>query len=98
MSQAKHTPGPWKATGNEFDKLLGYSVKDRDGIVVAEIQPRPYQVHVNKQNARLIAAAPEMLEALECALIGLEQVEDPLIETSDALVAVREALKKARGE
>lgn len=62
---AKHTPGPWEAIGNlvrsPAAKELG------SGVMLAECADRWFQ-KVNsdeaKANARLIAAAPELLEAL----------------------------------
>jgi hypothetical protein len=58
--KAEHTPGPWKVNhGNEM-----HHVTNTDGVVIAEVyhntpKPQPYS------NARLIAAAPELLEALK---------------------------------
>ncbi len=63
MKNAKHTPGPWTI----FD--------DSDGEVLT-IQPMsaqlvvcdPDDVSTNRANAYLIAAAPELLEALKRVL------------------------------
>ena len=50
----KHTPGPWyqSSTGNH------------QGLVVAETNGENIAAVYDKANAALIAAAPEMLEAL----------------------------------
>ena len=48
-----HTPGPWTVTYED-----GWTVKTEDGVVVAK---------TDHASARLIAAAPELLEALEQA-------------------------------
>ena len=58
---AKHTPGPWMATlchGN--DSAL---IKDAVGHAVAETAYQETTAQENA-NARLIAAAPELLEAV----------------------------------
>ena len=69
---AKHTPGPWQALPEEVDKpyirIRGTRLGDRYKIanVVtptyngAELQ----EADVTRANARLIAAAPELLAAL----------------------------------
>ena len=55
---AKHTPGPWKFTA------LGRIVADSAGQVVC--RPAAYANNAERQvaNARLIAAAPELLDEL----------------------------------
>ncbi|MCC4240345.1 hypothetical protein [Thalassospira povalilytica] len=63
MSEAKHTPGPWKAhvTNLARSGQTEYEIHwSEDGECVAEI------VH-GAPDAHLIAAAPEMLEALKHA-------------------------------
>jgi hypothetical protein len=63
MSAAKHTPGPWK-TGNDFVSA------DRDGraerlFFIAPLIRRDSDAWVEERaNARLIAAAPDLYEAL----------------------------------
>lgn len=69
MSDIMHTPGPWKVG---FD---GYTIREDKGThggyyVANTAANQPDQMPENirqrdKANARLIAAAPELLEALE---------------------------------
>ncbi len=54
---SKHTPGPWKTTHSEVN---GYRVSDSTGWGVAVVLKDTN----DEANARLIAAAPDMLEAL----------------------------------
>ena len=56
---SKHTPGPWKASA------LGRTVTDGAEQVVC--RPSAYANNAERQvaNARLIAAAPELLDALQ---------------------------------
>ena len=57
----QHTPGPWKVTRNVTPGQFGTDTKirdSRDGVIAV--------MHVNADaNARLIAAAPAMLKALQ---------------------------------
>ena len=64
MSETAHTPGPWKADRNYGPEWSGLSwhimdVND-DFIATLFCWPEPRQA----ANARLMAAAPELLEAL----------------------------------
>lgn len=58
----RHTPGPWIANG-------GYIRLDKCGTAFIRIMPKYGPVATDKEerkaNARLIAAAPELLEACE---------------------------------
>lgn len=66
MSETKHTPGPWH-TGGKGDSII---YADCLGYTVANATT--YHKHIDgdtmKANAHLIAAAPDLLEALK----GLE--------------------------
>ncbi len=64
----KHTPGPWKAQFNGWKNIL--VVKDSKW--VAEIN---FMEDTSEPNALLIAAAPELLEALEGLTEELEKIE-----------------------
>lgn len=99
----KHTPGPWRAEG--WKNTVVNSAKGNtivispggdggdNGVGIEEIQA----------NARLIAAAPELLETLEFCrdwfakfsptspLITGEQAEHPM------LTAITKAIAKAKG-
>lgn len=57
---SKHTPGPWKTTHSEVG---GYRVSDSTGWGVAVVLKDTN----DEANARLMAAAPQMFEALETA-------------------------------
>lgn len=69
----KHTPGPWKVTGEELvsvgDQELFHRVIRDEGerwTALVEIEDRE-----GEANARLIAAAPVMYEALQAMLNGI---------------------------
>jgi hypothetical protein len=89
-----HTPGPWTFDNEPTDDGTWY-VQDsdgRDGQWVAEV--------ANEANARLIAAAPELLEALK-GLMGDHAAESRRrgFQPDDFLnyLAARAAIAKATG-
>ena len=94
MKQNKHTPGPWKSNPYQHSVIHGFAVysdkvcldKVADGIK-------------SEANAHLIAAAPEMLDALESVLFYLESFQS--IEKSkdreQEKSKIKGAIAKARG-
>lgn len=70
----KHTPGPWTL---EYDYSLVMPAKDGNHIVTAgPIGPDESSREEKRANAQLIAAAPELLEALKEALTRLKEIRD----------------------
>ena len=67
MSEAKHTPGPWKVC--QFAEL--FEVRSEDGMRVVRTSwhsriRNPYPLKDEaRANATLVAAAPELLSALQ---------------------------------
>ncbi len=88
---SKHTPGPWFVTGN---MTLYVEARIGGGLVqeVAAVGPTEADSGYGPQqraNADLIAAAPDLLRALECLLeMGHAKAGD----------LARAAIAKARGE
>lgn len=100
MSKTKFTPGPW-TVGDASE--CGYYVWDPQGErIVAEAYPDYNQDF--EANAALIAAAPEMLEALELMLesFGIMRAAGVNVLGFDSAVEARvkahNAIAKARGE
>jgi len=99
MSEANHTPGPWKAwcrsvyyEGGEWPKsdFLQWEI---EGPEIPDGRGSYYQA-----DAQLIAAAPDLLEALEACLETWKTtgVSNGAIE--DAKQQARAAIAKAKGE
>ena len=91
MSEFKHTPGPWECDGDLVHK---------DGFQIAIVESH-YEDYVELQqaNARLIAAAPELLEALQhiqrcIPLGGFAQIHH----NSSTWSQIDAAIAKATGE
>ena len=69
---AEHTPGPWYASSYDGWEWEGHCIRDAHGQIIAKLA-----LNVpGDANARLIAAAPELLAALEQALavIGSDEM------------------------
>jgi len=87
------SPGPWRIVGPRSDGKT-FIKTDTENLAIAALS-----FSDNKRgqaNACLIAAAPEMLEALE-ALVGDWGVT-ARAETTDECKAARAAIAKARGD
>ncbi len=95
---SKHTPGPWKTDGDEI-------ILSSDGRNLADVWtefaaiPRDEAV----ANARLIAAAPELLEALPALIvIALDSLDGMDAETREEcerdIAKARAAIAKATGK
>ncbi len=70
---AKHTPGPWKEVG-------GRAVFGPDHIVICRCGNYSKSIMEDEANARLIAAAPDLLDALRNLLTN-----DSIAELIDAI-------------
>ena len=98
-----HTPGPWKVAENLFGSTASYEVytnietkSGKGGYTrICQITPRD-----QKANARLIAAAPELLAVLERVQSMFSyQFEGGLTGCmADLSIDVRAAIAKATGE
>ena len=91
MEQAKHTPGPWSVGGPEQSTIKDqYSQRVADsfeGVPVAQRSDAECRA-----NARLIAAAPELLTALQLAV---KQNEHDMLMTAEELRFAHAAIAKA---
>jgi hypothetical protein len=97
-----HTPGPWKAG---FDDGSGPTMVHRDGRpgIIAETNPgcgccAGEATDENRADARLIAAAPELLEALERMLSFAQAMPQSMGADFDVIPLARAAITKARGD
>ncbi|HHR6166584.1 TPA: hypothetical protein ACS8GQ_003785 [Providencia alcalifaciens] len=86
----KGTPAPW----NYNENFCG-TVSSSNRTMVACIYPRDNEM---KANARLIAAAPELLEALIELTESAKEAIDGLGDLSDAIDTAKAAIAKALGQ
>lgn len=95
MSESKHTPGPWFVEDNPCVKPA-VQVAAFDGIGNRHLQVI-IQSHVQEEDACLIAAAPELLEALEQFVAWVDAPCESAFSDSQ-LASARAAIAKAKGE
>ena len=70
----KHTPGPWRESA--FDYERGVIVAGEKGVHVAKVEQQGMG-HTAAANAALIAAAPDLLAALEGARAESRRIVHP---------------------
>ena len=95
-----HTPGTWYVRSGAASEIEIHSVEDRDGLYpIADI---PTDEGLKRKemeaNAKLIAAAPALFDALvgllECPDLNLDSLEEGTI---DAIMTARDAIDCAGG-
>ena len=65
-NDARHTPGPWKAVEAAYNPPGWLWVQNGPGALLADVhQNVNIPMDARNANARLMAAAPELLEALQ---------------------------------
>lgn len=102
-----HTPGPWSiCLGSGCNVMTGVSKFWDDGHVTVIADCLPNYAFIDdrapndhRPNMHLIAAAPELLEALKgmVGLIQLIQSREPALVTNHRFIAAEEAIAKAEG-
>ena len=94
---SKHTPGPWRINGNNMFRWI---VADSEVFTHSDdVNRSAYGGNmvcesVHEANARLIAAAPELLEALKELMVAADRVS---AEPVTRLGKARAAIAKAEG-
>lgn len=110
MTQFKGTPGPWEIKPEEVDKpyirIRGTQLGGR--FKVANVLSPDYDgVHhceadETRANAQLIAAAPELLEALQNLIVSYDNFRERAGRNGDPenplIIDARAAIAKATGE
>jgi len=100
--KTKHTPGSWKIEKNDHRLCIRgtenfysiFSTKSQNGDTISETVAE----NVEKQDAELIAVAPELLDLLEAAVARIELANDegdPIL--SAWLTDAKSAIAKAKG-
>ena len=84
MTTQTHTPGPWRL-GNQPSNVIAWRVTDSADRDVAHVFGSDLK---SKGNARLIAAAPELLAALKRVVAAAEDGDEmTAIELAEAAIA-----------
>ncbi len=93
MTDSNHTPGPWRAGQDGNMRVYGPdNSQEHSGLIAS--------VYKGRANARLIAAAPELLEALEAVAAWMPGDWDLAMTPPLNAIArqIRAAIDKAKGE
>ena len=93
----KFTPGPWRHSPAQKGTIFGNEVRSKDGLV-CQMQHHPSRQGQAVVDSHLIAAAPEMYEAIVLAEGIILANFDPSDKHYEAYDAIVKALAKARGE
>lgn len=119
--EAKHTPGPWDAEiDSDHDSACDIEITAKGAVVISVLgsdsfacfdeESEGWERFSQEQvaNANLVAAAPDMLEALQEAESMLEtamrtdlvfdrKTQDEIIANHPGMVKIRAAITKAKG-
>jgi len=87
-----HTPGPWRLVQTDSQDFT--AIETRDGL---EVLGASEWLRVNPEDLQVMAAAPEMLEALR-ALLAASLPTDKDANGIDAVQKAISAINKARGK
>ena len=90
-----HTPGPWAFVNNNL-----LVTENRDGSIPLDSVIITVCREINEADARLIVAAPALLEALE-SVVGIWDAEDHPIQMPNLRAQIekaRDAIAQATGE
>ena len=93
-TKTQHTPGPWKLLSPD-------QVRGSEGQWICSCEGGRHREEKDAANARLIAAAPELLSALEEAgeaLTSAMSVINAEDDTGKAYPKTREAIRNAQGK
>jgi hypothetical protein len=101
---SKHTPGPWYTAGT-FRKVYVVAKEGEREVIVANSEYACTSSNLDEAeaNARLIAAAPDLLEVLEWVtrLLGIHVDEShpaDMLEERKAIKEVEALMAKVKGE
>lgn len=91
---AAHTPGPWYTFTNAEGVLQVWAESRHinEDVLVATAEDDGGVLGADEDNARLIAAAPDLLEAAKAALVRLDAIDISTINRD-----LRAAIAKAEG-
>lgn len=100
----EHTPGPWCWDDNDALPWTDYDKTDHAPYLInanGRIVMSGDDIRINNAaNAHLIAAAPDLLEALEAMLFSFEELAKVIkpLSSDPVIVSARAAIAKVKGK
>jgi len=92
-----HTPGPWTAVANEWDEVLSEKDRGKEWYILAPNEDViGTGLGLSEPDARLIAAAPDLLAALKALTLAAACETLPL-DWGVRVKQARDAIAKAEG-
>lgn len=100
---SKHTPGPWRVIEYSQFGDTRFDIAQEDGapytpslsdVATLICHVRPDYIPIQEANARLIASAPELLEALR---VAVRQNSHDMLMTGEEIRKCESAIAKATG-
>ena len=88
-----HIPGPW-SVDEEREEGGHYRVVDEQDVTVCRVYQQPFDTWQALDTAQLIAAAPNMLQAMRLAVAMLQGDNDIETAVDSAVVALNAAIAK----
>lgn len=102
--ETEHTSGPWRVEGDGYDTATYVMANDvmvkggKEGRIIAVCHSYNRQDRISRlANAHLIAAAPELLEALKSIMPHGLAMDDDAMDHMPGVKAARLAIAKAEG-
>lgn len=89
----EHTPGPWVVSGDYIQAEIEAEKENYDEAWICQ-----WGAYSNKANANLIAAAPDLIEALENLAEHVENKDGNFTMRAHFLKEAFAAINKARGK
>lgn len=98
MTHKTHAPGPWKIRTKPRSSSVQVIIADAKEFCpeyLVTLEPKVASKDFKIANARLIAAAPELLEALQAYILAVEEERE--LDDHDLHNKCRAAIAKATG-
>lgn len=97
MSEMTYTKGPWVWSRQDNDGF--YTYKLGPGVLLSDeyVDGTPWGDEIDKANARLIAAAPDLLEAAKSIYEWMNRLPIPTDGCTSKMQVLYDAIAKAEG-
>ncbi len=98
MTQAKYTPAPWALTHYGMASTPDWQIHSGGNLICNLAETNTRNAQEMSANARLIAAAPDLLEALKAAMANLRYHTGDKPDFDEVFAPELAAIAKAEGK